>query len=668
MRQKYATQLFLSVFLCGSAMAQSGIRPGGVASDLHPGPGTVEVILTATEIVHDFGTGNQTAVWTYNGGIPGPTIEANVGDTLIVHFTNQLPEETTIHWHGLEIPADMDGSHIAQTPVPPGGSFRYEFVLPRAALFWYHPHVRTNVQVEKGLYGALLVHDPAENQRLDLPTREHVLVLDDVLLDQDGQVADPWPMDPAERAMAHVNGREGNTLLINGRVNFRATIPNGVPHRLRLVNVANARFMRISIPGHFLWRIGGDGGLLERPIGISPLASDATPDSGHDHGKPVGGAGAGGTMMANQNSAIGLLLTPGERADVIVFPAVQDSIIIEWHDIARGRHSVTPQEDGSLVLGHAHNDGQLPLHRMATLRLSGDPGFDPWVPPSQLRQIDRIDATDAPVVPVMFGHGNPTPDGDVVFFAQMKDGMPLPFPMVTPQDAPTIEVGETRIWAVNNLTGGDHNFHMHGFHFQLIETEFVDMETPENNRVVAAPHLEDKDTIFLPRRPGARGTSRTITRLAVRHSDEGREGRILASGKRPTPGRSGGWLFHCHLLEHSAAGMMSFFQIVSANTSIGAVNDVLPTDIELERNFPNPFNPQTDITFHLPEAGEARITIYNHVGQHVRHLVMGEFDAGSHRVQWDGRDDRGKDVASGVYFYQLQTGSFADVKKMSLVR
>ena len=70
----------------------------------------------------------------------------------------------------------------------------------------------------------------------------------------------------------------------------------------------------------------------------------------------------------------------------------------------------------------------------------------------------------------------------------------------------------------------------------------------------------------------------------------------------------------------------------------------------------------------IRENSEARITIYNHVGQHVRHLVMGEFDAGSHRVQWDGRDDRGKDVASGVYFYQLQTGSFADVKKMSLVR
>ena len=101
----------------------------------------VEIVASVEQI--QFAPGKApTEVWTYNGTIPGPTIEANVGDTLIVHFYNELPEKSTIHWHGLELPANMDGSNIAQNPVPPGGYFRYEFKLLRPSLFWYHPHVR----------------------------------------------------------------------------------------------------------------------------------------------------------------------------------------------------------------------------------------------------------------------------------------------------------------------------------------------------------------------------------------------------------------------------------------------------------------------------------------------------------------------------------------------
>ena len=157
------------------------VRPA-LAEDVNPSRDVVEVFLTARESTWDFGTGSATPVWTYNGFIPGPTIEAEVGDILIVHLCNALPEATTIHWHGVETPANMDGSDIAQLTVPPGGTFRYEFPLLRAGTFWYHPHVRTNVAVEKGLYGLLVVHDSDEDQILGLPEREHLMVLDDVLL------------------------------------------------------------------------------------------------------------------------------------------------------------------------------------------------------------------------------------------------------------------------------------------------------------------------------------------------------------------------------------------------------------------------------------------------------------------------------------------------------
>ena len=163
------------------------------AIDLNPDPDIVEIELVAREDTISYGTGNMTAVFAYNGSIPGPTIEGKVGDTLIVHFTNLLPGATTIHWHGLELPANMDGSNISQYPIPAGGTWRYEFKFLHASTFWYHPHIRTNEQVELGLYGMMVVRDPDEDQRLGLPERAHQLVLDDVLLDENGQVSEPFP-------------------------------------------------------------------------------------------------------------------------------------------------------------------------------------------------------------------------------------------------------------------------------------------------------------------------------------------------------------------------------------------------------------------------------------------------------------------------------------------
>ena len=102
--------------------------------------------------------------WTYNGGIPGPLIRARVGDRVIVHFTNDLPQPTTIHWHGVRVPIEMDGvPDISQPEVKRGETFTYDFVVRDAALYWYHPHVMSAAQVGFGLYGALLVEDPADD-------------------------------------------------------------------------------------------------------------------------------------------------------------------------------------------------------------------------------------------------------------------------------------------------------------------------------------------------------------------------------------------------------------------------------------------------------------------------------------------------------------------------
>ena len=88
----------------------------------------------------------------------------------------------------------------------------------------------------------------------------------------------------------------------------------------------------------------------------------------------------------------------------------------------------------------------------------------------------------------------------------------------------------------------------------------------------------------------------------------------------------------------------------------------------LRQNFPNPFNPETEIRFQLPNASRVGIKIFNVLGQNIRTLVDARYQAGYHSVRWDGTDRNGKLAASGIYFYQLQAGTFSQLKKMILLR
>jgi FtsP/CotA-like multicopper oxidase with cupredoxin domain len=559
---RWTAALAVVIMAQAAAASDAGLQhvAAHVAVDQNDDPDVVEVYLTAREKMVQLGGGRPTAMRTYNGKVPGPTIEGKVGDTVIVHFTNELPEETTIHWHGLEVPSNMDGSNISQNAVPPGGTFRYEFKLLRAATYWYHPHIRTNEQIEQGLHGALVVRERDEEATAGLPEREHLLVLDDLLLDDEGNIAEPLPSAPLAKATMLLNGREGNTLLVNGLVTPSDVIRRGVPHRLRLINVANSRFMRLSIPGQQVFQVAVDGGLLEEPVEIEPIGMVPDPDDP-------------GRMISDPDPTKGLLLTPGDRAEIVFTPTGEGPVRLEWHDIARGRHSLSYNDTGGIDIGDDENDGKSPPQTMLTLKQVGPAGDAGYLPPEDLASIEPIDVTGAETITFEFGHTPAAPNGNVVFFVQRKANVgqcplpppmpcPLPFPMVTPDDAPRVRPGDVRIIEVNNLTGGDHNFHMHGFFFQHIETVFIDMDSPTPSVVVPAERVAWNDTIKLPRRPGAFMRSRTVTRLAVRFDDTGREGQVFASGKLPGEDSSGGWVLHCHILEHADGGMMSFLQVV----------------------------------------------------------------------------------------------------------
>ncbi len=230
--------------------------------DANPAENIVEVNLVAEESLMTLAEDLEVPMYAYNGSIPGPVINATVGDEVIVHFENKLPEPTTIHWHGLRISDQMDGSPRIQDPVKPGETFTYRFVVNDAGSFWYHPHVRSNEQVEKGLYGVLVVHD-RNAPRYDA---ERYFTIDDLLLTDEGIA----PFLESHHEMVH--GRSGNVLFVNGRADaFTFETEQHAVERWRIVNTANARSFIVDMTGAKFRVIGTDGGPLVTPYETTRL-------------------------------------------------------------------------------------------------------------------------------------------------------------------------------------------------------------------------------------------------------------------------------------------------------------------------------------------------------------------------------------------------------------
>jgi FtsP/CotA-like multicopper oxidase with cupredoxin domain len=155
--------LLIALLSLPSAHAAQPTGPGTLrpAQDLNPDPRILEVNFTVSQTDVDLtGTGLKAHAYTYNGTIPGPELRAKVGDTVIVHVENRLPEPTLIHWHGIELDNPNDGTTVTQNQILPGDKFTYRFRVPRPGIFWYHPHAMPTNQLFRGMYGPLIVEDP----------------------------------------------------------------------------------------------------------------------------------------------------------------------------------------------------------------------------------------------------------------------------------------------------------------------------------------------------------------------------------------------------------------------------------------------------------------------------------------------------------------------------
>lgn len=214
--------------------------------------------------------GRSFLMYGYNGQYPGPLLQVERGTTVIVHFTNNIELPTSVHWHGLRLDNRFDGvPGLTQAPVHQGESFTYSVYFPDTGIYWYHPHMREDIQQDLGLYGNILV-DPAAPDYYNPVNREEVLVLDDILMDEHGLI--PWGKDVPTHALM---GRFGNVMLANGTTNYHLSVRRGDVVRFFLTNVANSRTFNVTFGEAPVKIVAGDVSKFEheafvRSVPIAP--------------------------------------------------------------------------------------------------------------------------------------------------------------------------------------------------------------------------------------------------------------------------------------------------------------------------------------------------------------------------------------------------------------
>ena len=374
----------------------------------------------------EFFPGRASRTLGYNGSYLGPTLLVHRGDEVEIAVINALKEDTTVHWHGLLIPAELDGS--PHQLIRPGATWRPRLPIrqPAATLFYHsHAHERTGAQVYSGLAGLFLVTDD-EERALGLPSEYGV---DDIpLVLQDRQFEDGQMVLP-EGMMARMMGRRGNTTLVNGTPNAFARVPGRLV-RLRLVNGSNARIFDLSFDDQrtFHW-IASEGGLLQAPIQVRSLT-----------------------------------LAPGERAEILV----------DFSDGRRVALRTAPDTNLPMMMGpiaQVRNVGAqiFGVGNEVVLRfepVAGERG--PGVVPGRLVARQRVDASQAArrrrfVLGMGMGMGGMMGGGMGSGGGMMINGRAFDMDRVDER----VPLGDTEIWEISGEMMS-HPIHIHGVQFEVL--------------------------------------------------------------------------------------------------------------------------------------------------------------------------------------------------------
>lgn len=232
----------------------------------------VTLTLTARPTEWELAPGKRIQAWTYNGAVPGEAIHVREGDRVRIILENRLPEPTTIHWHGVDVPTTMDGvPNISQPAVQPGETFIYEFEARPAGTRWYHTHFNSAQQLDLGLSAPLIIQPLTPEGVVD---REYTLLLDDWVTGVPEADRPPTGRGMMDGGMMDGDEPAHNTFTINGKA-FPATAPllvkRGERVRLRLINASNMQTFVIRLGGHRLRVTHTDGNPLQRPVEVDAV-------------------------------------------------------------------------------------------------------------------------------------------------------------------------------------------------------------------------------------------------------------------------------------------------------------------------------------------------------------------------------------------------------------
>lgn len=478
--------------------------------------------------------GKTATTWGYNGNLLGPAVKLSKGQAVTVDIHNQLAEETTLHWHGLEIPGEVDGG--PQGIIPAGGKRSVTFTPDqRAATCWFHPHQhgKTGRQVAMGLAGLVLIEDE-EIRKLLLPKQWGIddvpVIIQDKQFSADGQVN--YQLDIMTAAV----GWFGDTLLTNGAIYPQHAAPRGWL-RLRLLNGCNARSLNIAASDNRpLYVIASDGGLLAEPVKVTELP-----------------------MLMGERFEVLVDVSDGKAFDLVTLPVSQMGMAIAPFDKPHPVMRVQPlliTASGTLPDTLTSMPALPSLEELTVrkLQLSMDPMLDMMGMQMLMKKYGAQAMAGMDHGKMMghmnndnMGHGNMNhgnmnhgemgnmQHGDM---GNMKHGTfdfhnanrinGLAFDMNKPMFAAA--KGQHERWVISGQ--GDmmlHPFHIHGTQFRILS---------ENGKAPAAHRAGWKDTVRV----------------------EGGVSEVLVKFDHDAP-KEHAYMAHCHLLEHEDTGMMLGFTV-----------------------------------------------------------------------------------------------------------
>lgn len=454
--------------------------------------------------------GHEMVMFGYNGQYPGPLIQAPQGSTVVVRVVNEIQMPTTIHWHGIRIDNRFDGvPGLTQDPIGPGESFVYEVDVPDAGMYWYHPHVREDVQQDLGLFGNLLVTSP-DPDYYGPANREEVFVLDDMLMDAQGAI--PWGLDAPTHALM---GRFGNVLMVNGVTDHQLEVERGEVVRFYLTNVANSRTFNVTFGGAAVKVVASDVSRYEREQRVeSVIIAPAERYVVDVHFEE-----AGEVVIANSIQAVNHFRgTFYSKVDTLSRVTVQERAVAD--DLSAEFATLREHDDvqADIDAFREHFDREPDHHLVTTLRVRDLP-----LPIVQSMEMDTL------YVPPI----------------EWNDAMPMMNWLSTAEQVEWIlrdtdtgaengdiqwdfEVGDVVKVRVFNTPDSfhpmNHPIHVHGQRFLVLSMDGV-----EN------PNLVWKDTAIVP-------VGSTMD--------------ILIEMSNP-----GDWMLHCHIAEHMHSGMMFNFSV-----------------------------------------------------------------------------------------------------------